>query len=170
MRAYWEFRMEKLIFTLGPVIFRHDGSLWKSESSLEPVTRSPLTAKGRQSSEHLGRGAKLMTRDQADTRYLRSKWKNAAAKLILIPQLLFNQKSRVHTTTGPRLSGVARQQVSGSLRLYHSITERQRLQCESMRRSCHSEKRSKTTIILFKNRSIHSACFCEGYNLCRANV
>jgi len=80
MRAYREFRMEKLltsrIFTLGPVIFQHDGNLWKSESSLEPVMRSPLNAKGRrnrqvfsvgrhvcigQSSEHLGRGAKLMT-------------------------------------------------------------------------------------------------------------
>ena len=73
-----------------------------------------------------------------------------AAILILIPQLLLNQKSRVHTTTGPRLSGVARQQVLGSLRLYHSITERQRLQCKSMRRSCHSEKRSKTAISLLK--------------------
>jgi hypothetical protein len=43
--------MEKLltprIFTLGPVIFQHDGNLWKPESSLEPVMRSPLTAKGR---------------------------------------------------------------------------------------------------------------------------
>ena len=55
MRACREFRIEKLltprIFTLGPVIFQHDGSgnLWKPESSLEPVMRSPLTAKGRRS-------------------------------------------------------------------------------------------------------------------------
>jgi hypothetical protein len=102
---------------------------------------------------------------------LRSRWKNAGRNIHFdTPTSVQPKKPCTHSIRTTTISEVARQQVSGSLRLYHSITGRQSLQHESMRRSCHSEKRLKTAITLSQNRSIHTACFCEGYNLCRANV